>query len=692
MSQSVLSKGRDVIEAIEMGLKLLRTDRDQVSIEVIQQETKGFLKLGMKPAIVKITKMKQTSHIEEKNQEELIHESLEAAIKQLEPEKTVPDKTIGEILPIPPEKEAKDPLEGKVWIKDGVISGKPSVLQYPTITPGKGVEVYKNGELLTETALVTGADHFEIKTAEEITKTTWNITMDSQKLHVTLQVQPGMRKYYQIIDKEPDVHLVAEAKEITEVRNELEYKMVLEAMEVLKIVHGFNHTEIMNAINTEEPGNFTIASGIKPKDGKNGRLELIVDPNKKAGPQKRADGTIDYRENHVIPTVNKGQVIAIIHPPEPGVPGYNVSNEPIPPEQTYPLIVQTGKGTALIEDGQKVVATETGRPMVERKGLIARISIVPKLVHFSDVNISSGNIRFKGDVDILGSVEESMVVEADGHINIFHNANKATISSKSSIILQRNSIGSTISAGKHNVFVSEMVHQLILIHDQFTRLISSINHLMTLPAFKMTDFQSKGLLPIIKLLLEQKFRSILTPLKQFLEIGRQGKHVLDLEWMTMAEQLRLCLMSSIANEYHSMNRLEELADRMIELIDRHQNLKEDECMVSLMYAINSTIYSGGNVSVLGQGCYNSKIHAGGAIKIAGVLRGGEVYARKGASIRETGSDGGAVTKIIVPANQKISIDHVKEGTVIQIGKVKHSFQSEYKHIAARLDETGRLIF
>lgn len=34
------------------------------------------------------------------------------------------------------------------------------------------------------------------------------------------------------------------------------------------------------------------------------------------------------------------------------------------------------------------------------------------------MNLLSGNIRFKGDLDVLGNVEEGMVVEADGNILI----------------------------------------------------------------------------------------------------------------------------------------------------------------------------------------------------------------------------------------------------------------------------------
>jgi uncharacterized protein len=699
MSQSILSKGKDVIEAVEIGLEILRTKRDHVSIEIIQHEKKGFLKLGTQPAIVKITKTTTTSAAGQTAKEDFSQinpsiqfDELVEAVKNLEVQ-SMQDSVnlVSESPPVPAEAEV-DPLEGKVWVKDGKIFGKPSRFQYPTITPGRHVHLFKNNERVTETTFVTDSDTFEIATAEETSETKWDLVCDSKYLNVTLNVRPGMKKTYNIIDQEPEIHLVIEAEERIEAKNTLEYKVVLAALEELHVVHGFNHTDIMDAINSEKPGSFIVASGIKPKEGQHGTFELLVNTDKKTGPQERSNGTMDFREVQVIPTVNKGQVIAVIHPPVPGIPGFNVSNNPIPPEPAFPLIVQAGKGTALIEDGQKVVATETGRPIVEQRGLLVKFSIIPKLVHYSDVNLTTGNIRFKGDVDVLGNVEEGMVVEADGNVTVFQNANKATIASKNAIVLQRNSIGSTLSAGKHNIFESEMAGQLALIQEEFSKLLISIHQLLLLPAFKTTDFQKQGLYPIIKLLLEQKFRTILAPVKQFLELCRQGSQVLGMEWLTIAEQLRLTLLSSITNEFHSMDRLEELSDRMGEMIQRQNSLNEDECFITLMYAINSTIYSGGDVSIIGQGCYNSKIHAGGSLEVSGVLRGGEVYARKGVSIKEAGSDGGALTRIIVPANQRILIGQASEGTIIQLGKIKHTFQKEQKNITAYLDELGRLVF
>ena len=53
--KSIQSTGKSVDEAIFKGLQQMEISIDEVTIEIIQQETKGILGIGAKPAIVKLT-------------------------------------------------------------------------------------------------------------------------------------------------------------------------------------------------------------------------------------------------------------------------------------------------------------------------------------------------------------------------------------------------------------------------------------------------------------------------------------------------------------------------------------------------------------------------------------------------------------------------------------------------------------
>ena len=73
-----------------------------------------------------------------------------------------------------------------------------------------------------------------------------------------------------------------------------------------------------------------------------------------------------------------------------------------------------GRGVKLINNGRIAAAQIPGRP-VYRSGVL---SISQQVVVEQDVSIRTGNIRFKGDVLILGNVHESMEIEAGGIVDL----------------------------------------------------------------------------------------------------------------------------------------------------------------------------------------------------------------------------------------------------------------------------------
>jgi hypothetical protein len=152
------------------------------------------------------------------------------------------------------------------------------------------------------------------------------------------------------------------------------------------------------------------------------------------------------------------------------------------------------------------------------------------------------------------------------------------------------------------------------------------------------------------------------------------------------------LFLSISNEVTSLDRIIVLSEKMKELHTLSQTPVEPDSYITVPNVLNSKIYCSGNVLVMGKGCVNSKIHAGGALKISGIVRGGEVYGRLGVEINEVGAESGTATIISVPHDQMIKINKVMEGTSILIGNVKHTFKETKHHVIAQLDSNNRVIF
>ncbi len=109
------------------------------------------------------------------------------------------------------------------------------------------------------------------------------------------------------------------------------------------------------------------------------------------------------------------------------------------------------------------------------------------------MDLSVGNIYFKGDVEIAGNVQEEMVVEALGSIMILQNVNRAKIRAQQSIFIQQNVIGGTVTSGENKMLVTQLIGLLQQIRHSLERMIVTIQQLMV-----MSKIREQDIYPITK--------------------------------------------------------------------------------------------------------------------------------------------------------------------------------------------------
>lgn len=68
-------------------------------------------------------------------------------------------------------------------------------------------------------------------------------------------------------------------------------------------------------------------------------------------------------------------------------------------------------------------------------------------IHHGDVDIKTGNLRFKGDVKIAGNVCEAMEVQVTGNVEVQGLVTMARVVSGGKIIILGNIVGSRLRAG-----------------------------------------------------------------------------------------------------------------------------------------------------------------------------------------------------------------------------------------------------
>lgn len=176
-----------------------------------------------------------------------------------------------------------------------------------------------------------------------------------------------------------------------------------------------------------------IAQGKAPVDGVDGQYDFkfrIIRDNK---PQLNEDGSVNYGKMALIECVQKDQVIVEYHPPIQGTPGYNINGEVIMPKVGKQLPPIGGKGFTRSEDNLIYTASKDGK--IEYQ--FDKINITDLIEVNEDLDVTTtGNIDFKGDVIIHGSIGNGVVVRSGGTVTVDGNVEAAQIYAAKDIILK----------------------------------------------------------------------------------------------------------------------------------------------------------------------------------------------------------------------------------------------------------------
>jgi hypothetical protein len=152
-----------------------------------------------------------------------------------------------------------------------------------------------------------------------------------------------------------------------------------------------------------------IATGKKPVPGRDGEITVYFETQVTSPGKINADGSIDFRERGDTPYVKKGDLLAQKTVARDGTPGISVFNAPIPVEEVIDPVFMAGPGTQLSEDGFRIHATTDGQPHWDTLGTL---SVNPELLIPGDVDFSTGNIDFNGNVVVKGMIKAGFTVRA----------------------------------------------------------------------------------------------------------------------------------------------------------------------------------------------------------------------------------------------------------------------------------------
>lgn len=191
-----------------------------------------------------------------------------------------------------------------------------------------------------------------------------------------------------------------------------------------------------------------IAEGTLPVQGKDAYVEYKFNTDKKARPTLKEDGSVDFFNLNILNHCSAGDVLAVLHPEEPGVPGENLYGERLKPGDVKKAVLKYGNNIEISEDGSILTSKVNGH--VE---LVEGTVFVSDVLEVENVDNSTGNIEYDGNVQINGNVSTNFVVRAQGDILVKGVVEGASLWAGGNIVIVRgmNGMGKGILQAEGNI-------------------------------------------------------------------------------------------------------------------------------------------------------------------------------------------------------------------------------------------------
>ncbi len=192
-----------------------------------------------------------------------------------------------------------------------------------------------------------------------------------------------------------------------------------------------------------------IAKGQLPKDGKDAGIEFVFEALQGEKDRAKADQNeaavtgnerVDFREMgggpaSVEPDMVLARKVALV----PAEDGFPVKGKKIPAKKSKDLELKrlAGQNTTVLEDGSAIVATTGG--MASRVG--EKIAVLPVHTVEGDVDFSTGNVYFEGNLQVRGAVKPGFKVTATGSVTIGGTVEGATIEAGGDVTINGGVVG-----------------------------------------------------------------------------------------------------------------------------------------------------------------------------------------------------------------------------------------------------------
>lgn len=200
------------------------------------------------------------------------------------------------------------------------------------------------------------------------------------------------------------------------------------------VVFGLMEENISEALMERNWGQeFLVAEGKPPVNGIDAKIEYRFPlPKERMGPKADEKGNVDYHDLGLIFNVRKGSPLAERIPPTEGTSGTTVLGAEIAAKNGKDVLIPKGKNTVADNEEKLLYAVIDGNvTIIDNKVVVDPVMQIP-----GDVDYSSGDIDFVGDVIINGNINTGFKVKAEGNIEIKGFIEGAEVTAGGSILVK----------------------------------------------------------------------------------------------------------------------------------------------------------------------------------------------------------------------------------------------------------------
>ena len=209
---------------------------------------------------------------------------------------------------------------------------------------------------------------------------------------------------------------------------------IVHALVSEKVKYGLDEQVIAEFLSKREYcTDYYLANATPVVQGKDAEISYYFNTDLTLKPKRNDDGTVDFHQLDTISHCNKGDLLASLTPMDNGKPGIDVCGNIIRPFKVNNRSLRHGNNIYLSDDGLQMYSSVSGHvSLTDGRVFVSDIYEVP-----ANVDASTGDIIYEGNVVIRGNVINGFSVRARGDIEVNGVVEGAYLEAGGQIVLKR---------------------------------------------------------------------------------------------------------------------------------------------------------------------------------------------------------------------------------------------------------------